>query len=63
MLRRIFGPKWDDVIREWRRIHNENLHDLCFSYSGNQIKNNDMGGGFGTCERQKRCMQSFGRET
>jgi len=28
VLRRIFGPKWDEVNGEWRRLHNEELHDL-----------------------------------
>jgi hypothetical protein len=25
---RIFGPKRDKVRREWRKLHNEELHDL-----------------------------------
>jgi hypothetical protein len=25
---RIFGPKRDEVIREWRKLHNEELNDL-----------------------------------
>jgi hypothetical protein len=28
VLRRIFGPKRDEVIGEWKKIHNEELHDL-----------------------------------
>jgi len=28
VLRRIFGPKWDEVTGEWRRLHNEELKDL-----------------------------------
>jgi hypothetical protein len=28
VLRRIFGPKRDEVTGEWRRIHNEELNDL-----------------------------------
>jgi hypothetical protein len=28
MLRRIFGPKRDEVIGEWRKMHNEELRDL-----------------------------------
>ena len=28
MLRRIFGPRWDLVMGEWRRLHNEELNDL-----------------------------------
>jgi hypothetical protein len=27
-LRRIFGPKRHEVIREWRKLHNEELDDL-----------------------------------
>jgi len=28
MLKRIFGPKRDEVIRQWRKLHNEELNDL-----------------------------------
>jgi len=28
MLRRIFGPKRDDVTGDWKRLHNEELNDL-----------------------------------
>jgi hypothetical protein len=28
VLRRIFGPKSDEETWEWRKIHNEELHDL-----------------------------------
>jgi len=31
VLRRIFGPKMDEVIRDWRKLHNEELKDLHFS--------------------------------
>ena len=27
-LRRIFGPKRDEVAEEWRKLHNEGLSDL-----------------------------------
>ena len=26
--RRIFGPKWDEVTRKWKKVHNEELNDL-----------------------------------
>ena len=29
-MRRIFGPERDEVTREWRKLHNEELHDLYF---------------------------------
>ena len=28
VLRRVFGPKRDDVTKEWRQLHNEVLRDL-----------------------------------
>jgi hypothetical protein len=33
MLRRIFGPKRDEVTGDWRKLHNEEHHNL-FSSSG-----------------------------
>jgi hypothetical protein len=33
VLRRIFGPKRDEVTRGWRKLHNEELHDLYSSSS------------------------------
>jgi hypothetical protein len=33
MLRRIFGHKGDEVTGEWRKLHNEELNDLCSSPS------------------------------
>jgi hypothetical protein len=34
VLRRIFGPKRDEVMGGWRKLHNEELHD---SYSSPSI--------------------------
>jgi hypothetical protein len=28
VLRRIFGPKRDEVTGEWRKLHNEDIHNL-----------------------------------
>jgi hypothetical protein len=28
VLRRIFGPKWDEATGDWRRLHNKELNDL-----------------------------------
>ena len=28
VLRRVFGPKMDEVTGEWRKLHNEELRDL-----------------------------------
>jgi hypothetical protein len=34
VLRRIFGPKRDEVIGGWRKLHNEELHNL---YSSSDV--------------------------
>jgi hypothetical protein len=31
VLRRIFGPKKDEIIEGWRELHNKELHNLCSS--------------------------------
>jgi hypothetical protein len=28
VLKRIFGPERDELTGEWRKLHNEELHDL-----------------------------------
>ena len=33
VLRRIFGPRRDEVTAEWRRLHNEEINDLYSSPS------------------------------
>jgi hypothetical protein len=37
VLRRIFGPKRNEVTGGWRKLHNEELHDLCSQPSVNRI--------------------------
>jgi hypothetical protein len=34
VLRRIFGPKRDEVTEDWRKLHNDELHNL---YSSSNI--------------------------
>jgi hypothetical protein len=33
VLRRVFGPKRDEVTGEWRKLHNEELNNLYSSPS------------------------------
>ena len=37
MLRRIFGPERDEVIEEWRRLHNKELYVSYCSPNINQV--------------------------
>jgi hypothetical protein len=44
VLRRIFGPKRDEVTRGWRKLHNEELYNLYSSPSIiRMIKEDEMG--------------------
>jgi hypothetical protein len=31
VLRRILGPKMEELIESWRKFHDEELHDFCSS--------------------------------
>jgi hypothetical protein len=58
VLRRIFGPKREEVAGGWRRLHNEELHILYFTkyYSGDQIKEEEMGGSYSMHRRDEKCI-------
>jgi hypothetical protein len=61
VLRRIFGPKRNEIIGEWRKLHNEELNDLYSS--GDQIETKETSGACSTYGERRRCMQGFGGET
>jgi len=42
-LRRIFGPRRDEVMGEWRRLHNEELVLLTQYCARDKIDKNEMG--------------------
>jgi hypothetical protein len=67
LLRKIFGPKKDEVAGDWRKLHNKKLYDLYSSPNvlgdGDQIKKNEMGCACGTYGGEERCLGSYGRET
>jgi hypothetical protein len=42
-LRRIFGPKGYEVTAIWRKLHSEELYNLC--YSPNIIRGSNEEGG------------------
>jgi hypothetical protein len=53
------------VISASVKIHPVFLHLYILKqyYSGDQIKKNEMGGAWGTCGGEERCMQGFDVET
>ena len=61
VLRRIFGPRRDEVTGEWRRLHNEELNDLYSSpnfvqviksrrmrWAGHVVRTGEESGGLGS---------------
>jgi len=60
VLRRIFGPKGDEVTREWRKLHHEELTKYC---SGDKIEKNETGGACGAYGGEQTCIQGFGGES
>ena len=45
MLRIVLGLNGEEVVGDWRKLHNEELHDLYFfskQYSGDLIKEDVM---------------------
>jgi hypothetical protein len=63
VLRRIFGPKREEVTVKWRKLHNKELKDpyTSPSSSGDQIEKNEMGGSCNTYG--ERSVQGFGGES
>ena len=51
VLRRILGPRRDEVTGECRRLHNEELNDLFLTQycAGDKIEKNEMGWACGAC--------------
>ena len=64
VLRRVFGPKRDQVTGEWIKLHNEELSDLyCLSKLYRSSNRNEMGGACGTYREQETIRQVFGENT
>jgi hypothetical protein len=61
VLRRIFGPRRDEVTGERRKLHSEELHNL---YSSpdiiRQVKVNEVAGACGMHGRGEKSVHSFG---
>jgi hypothetical protein len=55
VLRRIFGPKRDDVTGDWKELHNEELHNL-YSSPNDQVKVNEKGRACSTNGGDEECI-------
>jgi hypothetical protein len=60
-LRRIFGSKRDEVTGGWRKLHNEELHNLYSSPNIRMIKHKRMrwAGNVTRMGGEKKCVQNF----
>jgi hypothetical protein len=47
VLRKIFGPMWEEGTQSCGKLHNDELQDLCSSYC-EQIKEDEIGRKCGT---------------
>ena len=64
VLRRVFGPKRDEITGEWRKLHNEELSDL-YSLPNivRVVKSRRMGGACGAYGTGESGVQGSGAET
>jgi hypothetical protein len=60
VLRRIFGPKRDEVTGGWRKLHG--LYSSPSIVKSDQSKEDEMGGACGAHGGGKGCIQHFGWE-
>jgi hypothetical protein len=66
VLRRVFWPRRDEVTREWRKLHNEELNDLyCSSNIVRVVKARRMRWAGHVCAYggEERRIQGIGGET
>jgi len=62
VLRRIFEPKREEVMGCWRRLHNEELHNLYASPNIRVMKSVRMRWtGHIAHGRHEKCIQNFGQ--
>jgi hypothetical protein len=63
VLRRIFGPKRDEVMEQWRKVAQWGASYFVLTtsyYQADQIKANEVCGPCGTHERGEKRVQGFG---
>ena len=60
VLRRVSGPKRDEVTGKWRKLHNEELTEYC---AGGKIEKNEMDGACSAYGGGERGVQGSGGET
>jgi hypothetical protein len=61
----IFGTKGEEVIEEWRKFHNEELHTLYSTIynDSNEMKEVKISGAYTTHGRDQNCIEHKHRKT
>jgi hypothetical protein len=66
VLRRIFGTKGEEVVGDWRRLHNEELHNLYVSPNIIRVIKSKEGKTYRACStrgREETFLQHIFRRT
>jgi hypothetical protein len=58
-LRRTFGPEMEEVVRDWRRLHNEELHGLYASPNIIRVIKSRRMGGAGRVTRMGETQNTY----
>jgi len=61
-LRKIFWPKGQEVSVDWRKVHNEELHNLCSSPGTVWVIVRNKDSAADTCGQEHKFLQDFGGE-
>ena len=59
VLRKMFGPNWEEVTEGWKQQHDTELHDLYSSPNTDQIKEDEMDSACGPFEDERKCIQGL----
>jgi hypothetical protein len=63
VLRKIFGPKKDEVTGEWRKLHNKELDNLYLSPNIIRVVKSRRRWAGNVVRMRKSCMQGFSGKT
>jgi hypothetical protein len=64
VLREVLGPKREEIIGAWRRLHDKELYALYYSPNIIRVivKKTEMGRTCSTYGGEERCIQGFSRK-
>jgi hypothetical protein len=60
VLRRIFISKMEELVGGWRRLQEEELHNLHASPNIIRVTNSEVDGAYSMLGRDEKCIQYFG---